>query len=36
LLFTDQPFELTFANVRWLPGTFSSGAATCTNGTLSP
>jgi len=36
LLVTDQPFELTFANVRWLPGPVSAGAATCANGTLTP
>jgi beta-glucosidase len=36
LLFADQPFELTFANVRWLPGPVTAGAATCTNNTLSP
>jgi len=36
LLTTDQPFELTFANVRWLPGPIAAGAATCANGILSP
>ena len=36
LLTTDQPFELTFANVRWLPGPLAVDAATCANGTLTP
>lgn len=36
LLATDQPFELTFANVRWLPGPIAASAATCANGVLSP
>ena len=36
LLATDQPFELTFANVRWLPGPVTADAAHCTNNTLSP
>jgi beta-glucosidase len=36
LLYTDQPFEFTFANVRWLPGPVAADAATCTNNTLTP
>jgi beta-glucosidase len=36
LLVTDQPFELTFANVRWLPRPIGASAATCANGVLSP
>jgi beta-glucosidase len=36
LLITDQPFELTFANVRWLPGPVATDAARCANNVLSP
>jgi len=36
LLFSNQPFELTFANVRWLPGPLALDAAKCANNTLSP
>lgn len=36
LMSTDSPFELTFANVRWLPGPAATDAAHCAANVVTP